>query len=75
MICLLCGEPIGQEFPVPVARIEFTPIVPHVPGITANKLGLTVLQDRLCCQGCYKKIKENDQLIIEEAGRMPDATH
>jgi hypothetical protein len=56
-----------------MAELKFTPIVPHVPGLTENKLGLTVLTDRLCCQTCYKKIKENDQLIIEEAGRMPDA--
>jgi hypothetical protein len=73
MICLFCGGIIGQEFPVPVARLEFTPIIPHVPGITANKLGTTILTDRLCCQKCYKNIKENDQLIIEEAGRIPNA--
>lgn len=72
MICLFCGQPIRQEFPVPVARIEFTPIVPYVPNITSNKLGLTVLQDRLCCQGCYHKIQENDYKAIEEAGRMPE---
>lgn len=71
MICLICGERIGQEFPVPVARIEFTPIVPTVPGITANKLGSTIITDRLCCQGCYRKIQENDFKAIEEAGQIP----
>jgi hypothetical protein len=70
-ICVFCGEIIGQEFPVPVARLEFTPIIPHVPGITPNKLGTTILTDRLCCQGCYKKIQENDFLAIEEASQMP----
>jgi len=73
MICLICRGKIGAAFPVPIAEFRFTPIVPHVPGITENKLGLTVLTDRLCCQDCYKKIKENDQAIIEEAGRIPDA--
>lgn len=73
MICIICGELIGQEYPVPVAELRFTPIVPHIPGITENRLGLTVFTDRLCCQKCYKKIKENDQTIIEEAGRIPDA--
>ncbi len=72
MICILCGKSIGAEFPVPIAEIRFTPIVPHVPGITENKLGLTVLTDRLCCQACYKRIKENDQAIIEEAGQIPN---
>lgn len=71
MICIICGQPIGAAFPVPVAEIRFTPIVPHIPGMTENKLGLTVLTDRLCCQDCYKKIKDNDQAIIEEAGKMP----
>lgn len=71
MICVFCGKPIGQEFPVPVARIEFTPIVPTVPGITANRLGQTIITDRLCCQGCYRKITENDFKAIEEAGRIP----
>jgi hypothetical protein len=73
IICLICGKPIGAEFPVPIAEIRFTPIVPHVPGITENKLGLTVLTDRLCCQHCYQKIQENDFKAIEEAGRIPDA--
>ncbi len=73
MICIICGDPIGAEYPVPIARLEFTPIIPHIPGITANKLGSTVLTDRMCCQSCYKKIKENDQAIIEEAGRIPNA--
>jgi hypothetical protein len=71
MYCLICGKKIGAAFPVPIAEIRFTPIVPHVPGITENKLGTTILTDRLCCQACYKKIKENDQTIIEEAGRIP----
>jgi hypothetical protein len=71
MICIFCGLPIGASFPVPVSRLEFTPIVPTVPGLTANKLGLTVLQDRLCCQACYKKIQENDFKAIEEAGQIP----
>ena len=70
MICLFCGKPIGQEFPVPVAEIRFTPIVPHVPGLTQAGLGLTVLQDRLCCQACYKRIQENDFVAIEEAGKI-----
>jgi len=56
-----------------VARLEFTPIVPHVPGITDNRLGLTVLQDRLCCQECYMKIQKNDFEAIREAGKMPNA--
>lgn len=71
MICVFCGKAIGISFPVPVARLEFTPIIPHVPGLTANKLGLTVLTDRLCCQDCYKRIQENDFLAIEEAGQIP----
>lgn len=73
MICLICGNRIGAAFPVPIAEIRFTPIVPTVPGITANKLGLTVLQDRLCCQDCYKKIQQNDFKAIEEAGKIPNA--
>jgi len=73
MICIFCGSKIGQEFPVPVARLEFTPIVPHVPGITDNRLGLTVLQDRLCCQECYMKIQKNDFEAIRVAGKMPNA--
>jgi hypothetical protein len=52
--------------PVPIARIEFTPLVPYLPGITQNKLGSTVFTDRLCCQDCYKQVKKHDQLIIEE---------
>jgi hypothetical protein len=64
--CLLCGDPIGKEVPVPIARIEFTPVVPFILGITPNRLGSTVLTDRICCQNCYKKVKVNDQLIIEE---------
>jgi len=71
MICLICGNPIGQEMPVPVAEIRFTPIVPHVPGLTPAELGLTILQNRLCCQGCYKSIQENDFKAIEEAGKIP----
>ena len=71
MICLICGSKIGAEFPVPIAEIRFTPIVPIVTGITENRLGTTILTDRLCCQQCYKKIKENDQMIIEDAGRIP----
>ena len=71
MICLFCGEKIGQEFPVPVAEIRFTPIVPAVPGITTSKLGLTGLQDRLCCQRCYKKIQDNDFKAIQEVGQIP----
>jgi hypothetical protein len=70
MICLICGKPIGQEQPVPVAEIRFTPIVPYVPGITKSVLGETVLKDRLCCQGCYKSIQENDFKAIEEAGHI-----
>jgi hypothetical protein len=73
VICIICGSTIGAEFPVPVAEIRFTPIVPHIDGITANKLGLTVLQDRLCCQSCYQKIQQNDFKIIQEAGTMPNA--
>ena len=72
MKCLLCGDVIGKEVPVPIARIEFTPVVPFIHGITQNKLGSTVLTDRICCQGCYKKVKENDQLIIEEV-ELPHA--
>jgi hypothetical protein len=71
MICIICGLPIGASFPIPVAEIRFTPIVPTVPGITASKLGLTVLQDRLCCQECYKKIQDNDYKSIEEVGQLP----
>lgn len=70
MICIICGSKIGQQFPVPVAEMRFTPVVPHVPGLTENKLGLTVFTDRLCCQGCYQKIQENDFKIIQEAGRI-----
>ena len=73
MICLICGQRIGQEQPIPIAEIRFTPIVPHVPGLTENKLGLTLLQDRFCCQGCYKKIIDNDYKSIQEVGRIPDA--
>lgn len=73
MICLFCGQKIGKEFPVPVARLELTPIVPHVPGLTDNRLGLTVLQDRLCCQECYQKIQKNDFKAVQEAGRVPNA--
>lgn len=72
MRCLLCGEPIGKEVPIPIARIEFTPVVPFIRGVTQNRLGSTVLTDRLCCQGCYKKVKENDQKIIEEV-ELPHA--
>jgi len=75
MICLICGGGIGSAFPVPIQEIRFTPIVPHITGITENKLGLTVLADRLCCLDCYKKIKENDQKIIEEAGRITKNAH
>lgn len=75
MLCIICGNPIGATFPVPIAEIRFTPIVPTIPGITENKLGLTILTDRLCCQDCYKKIKENDQLIVEEASRIPKDAH
>jgi len=57
--------------PVPMAEIRFTPIVPHVPGLTGAKLGETVLKDRLCCQSCYKAIQENDFKAIEEAGKIP----
>lgn len=73
MICLICGKPIGAEYPVPISEIRFTPLVPYVPGLTEKKLGLTIFTDRFCCQACYKKIKENDQTIIEEAGRISDA--
>ena len=73
MICIFCGSKIGQEFPIPVAEIRFTPIVPHIPGLTENKLGLTVLQDRLCCQECYQKIQQNDFKIIQDAGKIPNA--
>jgi hypothetical protein len=72
MICIICGGRIGNEFPVPIAELRFTPIVPYVSGITENRLGQTVLTDRLCCQKCYKAIKENDQKIIEEAGVIPN---
>lgn len=64
---------MGGEFPVPIAELKFTPIVPFLPGVTQNKLGSTILTDRFCCQDCYKKVKQNDQLIIEEAGKMPNA--
>ena len=73
MICLFCGQKIGKEFPVPVARLELTPIVAHVQGITDNRLGLTVLQDRLCCQECYQMIQMNDFKAIQEAGKVPNA--
>jgi hypothetical protein len=71
MICLICGKKIGSEFPIPVAEIRFTPIISVVSGITENKLGQTVLTDRLCCQDCYEKIQQNDFKMIQEAGRMP----
>ncbi|MFA6371053.1 MAG: hypothetical protein WCW68_00360 [Methanothrix sp.] len=48
-----------------------TPIVPYIKGVTENKLGLTVLAGRICCQDCYQKILQNEFKIIEEAGRMP----
>lgn len=70
MICLICGEPIGQEQPIPVAEIRFTPIVPWVPGLTENKLGPTILQNRICCQSCYKTLLENDFKAIKEAGKI-----
>jgi hypothetical protein len=73
MICLFCGQKIGQEFPVPVAELRLTPIVPHVPGLTENRLGETRYVDRLCCQNCYKKIAENDFKIIQEAGELRNA--
>ena len=73
MICIFCGNKIGQEFPVPVAELRLTPIVPHVPGLTQAGLGQTVLKDRLCCQECYKKITDNDFKAIQEAGRIPNA--
>ena len=73
MICLFCGQKIGQEFPVPVANLELTPIVPHVPGLTTAGLGHTVLKGRLCCQKCYHQIQENDFKSIQEAGRLHDA--
>ena len=58
---------------MPVKIVEFTPVVPYLPGVTPNKLGSTILTDRLSCQECYKKIKQNDQLIIEEAGKISNA--
>ena len=70
MICIFCGKLVGREQPVPVAEIRFTPIVPYVPGLTGAKLGETTLKDRLCCQGCYRKIQENDFKAIEEAGQI-----
>ena len=73
MICIFCGQKIGQEFPVPVAELRFTPIVPNVPGITENKLGLTLLQGRFCCQKCYQQIQKNDFTIIQEAGKISNA--
>ena len=71
MICIICGERIGSEFPIPVSRIEFTPRVPTVPTLTQDRLGLTVLQDRLCCQSCYKKNQDNDFKAIQEVGQIP----
>jgi hypothetical protein len=73
MRCLICGGGIGKEFPVPIAELRFTPVVPFLPGVTQNRLGTTLLTDRFCCQECYKKIKQNDQLIIEEAGKISNA--
>lgn len=75
LICLICGQLVGKEFPIPIKELQFTPLVPHIPGLTENKLGMTVFTDRLCCQACYRKIKDNDQKIIEEAGqiRNPEA--
>ena len=75
MICLICGQKIGVEFPVPIKELSMTPIVPVIQNVTENKLGLTMFSNRLCCQGCYKKLKDNDQKIIEEAGRMPKNAH
>ena len=72
MICLFCGQKIGREFPVPIRELSMTPIVPYIKGVTENKLGLTVLTDRICCQDCYHKILQNEFKIIEEAGRMPE---
>lgn len=71
MICIICGERIGSEFPIPVAEIRFTPRVPTVPTLTQDRLGLTLLQDRLCCQSCYKKIQDNDFKAIQEVGQIP----
>lgn len=73
MKCLFCGGDIGKELPVPVKIVEFTPVVPYLPGVTPNKLGSTILTDRLSCQKCYGDIKKNDQEIIEEAGQIPNA--
>ena len=70
MICLICGQKIGAEFPVPIRLIEFAPIVPVVEGLTENKLGRTLLSDRYCCQECYQKIQQNDFKAIQEAGRI-----
>lgn len=66
MRCLLCGDGIKDEMPIPIKVIEFTPVIPYLPGVTANKLGSTVLTDRFCCQNCYKKVKDNDMLAIRE---------
>jgi len=66
MICLICGNPIGQEMPIPVAEIRFTPIVPHVPGITDSRKADRIIRDAFCCQKCYKAILDNDFAAIQE---------
>jgi len=65
MRCLICGCVI-KNMPVPIRIIEFTPVVPYIPGITENKLGSTILTDRFCCRECYRDIKQHDQEIVEE---------
>jgi len=70
MICLICGDPIGQEQPIPIAEIRFTPIVPYVPGLTGAKLADRIIRDSFCCQSCFKKLLDNDFRAIQEAGKL-----
>lgn len=70
MICIICGNKIKNEQPIPISEIVFTPIVPYVPGITPAKLGETILRDRMCCRACYGKVLKNDYDSIYEAGQI-----
>lgn len=75
MICIFCGKKIGKEFPIPVARLELTPVVARPEPLFGPDIHLapTIYTDRICCQECYMKIQKNDFEAIQEAGKMPDA--
>jgi hypothetical protein len=70
MMCIICGQRIKKELPVPILEIRFAPVVPYVAEITPATKGETRLQDRLCCQACYRNILLNDFASIQEVGQL-----